>query len=175
SIRQLAGDGVTADALEESIVQVDGLVTAFDLERLEAELGIDLDPDAFEEREGSPTIVARSVLVNPSVERAVDGQLPEADRAGGLIRPGVLSVADVRANFDQFEGEMVTVAGEVGTGIGPHVALLDGLLYDTEDLLMVTAGEAPGTFPQRIPARVTGIVRAFDVEAIEDELDVDLD
>jgi hypothetical protein len=170
--------GLPADAVEESIAQVEGRVMRFDRARLEREAGIRLDPALMEDDEDRLVIVARSVLLNPSVEQAAEAHGEEVGGAqgpGGLLGPGVMSVMEALGRAEHLEGRHVTVAGEVGQAIAPHVAVLLGELDRERNLVLVRTDPLVAAFPEQIPARVSGTLRPFETAALERELGIDLD
>lgn len=78
--------------------------------------------------------------------------------------------------FDSYEGEEVTVSADVNQVVSPSSFIIAGTDdTDVEPLLVISATEVAGLAPD-LTVAVTGTVqRAFDLTAVEEELDVDLD
>lgn len=158
---------------EDAVAQVEGIVMgtnrgtlAHDLTMLEGDAGFDRlgEGDLW-------VLEATSIVVNPFVDD--DGvPVPQGD---AFDAEGVLSVDRAVRNFDQLEGETATVAGELSTTIVPHVAVFEGMLYEVENLLLVSEHQSVGTFPATATARVTGTLIRFNVQEIEERLGIDLD
>lgn len=103
----------------------------------------------------------------PGGAAATDGGTPSTSASAsptvmGASGSGFLSVREIQQGASTYRGKQVTVAGDLGAAIAPHVAILDGRLYGTEDVILVTRDAAPGAFPVRAPVRGTGVLDEFD-------------
>lgn len=104
-----------------------------------------------------------------------DDAEPTASTPGLSADGSVLAITEVINRRDSLLGQEVEVGGDLGRGLTPHVSLLDGRAYNTDDILLVTEQPSPGAFPIRVPVRATGEVVEFDVARMEQRLGVDLD
>lgn len=89
--------------------------------------------------------------------------------------PGILTIPEAIDQIETLEGQEVTVAGQLGRGLEPHVAVLDGALYETQDILLVSTDADIGLFPIRAPVRATGTIVRLDIAEAEERLGIDLD
>jgi hypothetical protein len=159
---------------------VTGIVRPFDLAAIEREVGVDLADDQFVAWAGRPVIVARSVV------EWSPGFGPPASRPAGAQQVVRATVDQITDQPSAFYADIVDVTGELERSIGWRSFVMEDndLLFD-EELLVISARpllDRHGqplritTFaPQQATVRVQGHVRAFDLGAIERELDLDLD
>jgi hypothetical protein len=119
--------------------------------------------EALEEFEG-PAVMVASHMTSPTLE-VLRPDLPGAD---------ALAIQDVVDNFQQYEGQRITVVGEIARSVGDHVAMFGGLRLGEDSIII--AGDLPeGVFIQPIRAVVTGTVGTFSRSELEQELGIELE
>ncbi len=105
--------------------------------------------------------------------------------SGNSAPPNIgVTVNDVTESPRSVEGRVVTVSGEVNRIYGPHMFSIGGDDFlEGAELLVFGMSSLPSIVEQMDDTtelmndivQVTGMVRMFDEDAIEDDLDIDID
>ncbi len=104
----------------------------------------------------------------------------EAGEEAGQTRPaGRVTVEELTNNPSEFYGESVTVSGEVMEAVEPGAFRIEG---DDEELLVAGVQQLPKIVEGEVKevnegdrVRVTGEVRPFKIEEIQQEVDYGID
>ena len=165
-LSEIADRSGDAPLSQGDAVQVTGEVREFELPGVEREIGVDLDDELLDYREGTSSIVASSVSAEPLIPEAVE--------------PVVL--ADLTNDPEEYYGRSVTVDGVVGETVEPNAFVLadeavleDDVLEDAEGVLVVSGPDAAPNLAEGEAVQVVGTLREFDLAAFEEDLGVDLD
>ena len=161
------GEPLTANRLDDANVVITGTIQPFDMQEIEQQIGAALDENQFATYADRPALIASSIRLAPF-------QFPHTG----------ITVDQITDDPAAFYGQTVTITGEMGRAMGQHVFTVrdDDFLFAEEitvitpQVLMDRQGHAldAGQFGER-HVRVTGTVREFDAETLQQELGVPLD
>ena len=158
NLPSLAAIAANEDIAEGDVVQVTGMVQAFDEAEFESELGVDLEDRIFEDFGDSPALRATAVSLVPVVASQ-----------GEQLR---ISVQALEAGSDEFLGSRVTLTdAAVDEVISPRVAALgdDVLLVTPPSSSALTDGQALEVDGRVVEISTVELVNALDLQD-EDEL-----
>lgn len=163
----------TLDA--QQTVRVSGMVRNFAIADINSDLDLDLDEQTYRDYDNTPVIVASTIdlIAGGADEPAAGTDEPAA---------GALTVAEIAAQPDAFVGQTVTVRGQIEELVGTTAFSMDenaAAAAGIDNDLLVVGGQ-PGTVQlseanESESVEVMGIVRRFDLSAIEQEVGYALD
>lgn len=165
-------------------VQVTGNIRLFDLAEIEQEIGFDLQDTSFTDYDNQPVIIAQTVNVigDQAAEGQPDGALLTPVPGTGSGEMGILTVADIAGNPDQYMGQQVVIEGSIDRIFSATVFTLDEdalLAAGIDNDLLIVAENAnafaldDGWLDDQV--QVTGTVRLFVLAEVEREFVLDLD
>lgn len=140
----------------EDIVQVSGNLRQTDVAEIEQDMEIEISADIPQELQDQPILVAQGSVVTARQQPA---------------QGDVVEVEELIENQDEYIGDAATIEGEVTDSFEQAAVEVDGelLVIDTTETLTEQALEEAES------VQAAGEIIAYDQEAIQDEVDLDID
>lgn len=170
----------TTDVLDRpldagDLVQVEGELQLFQPASVEAELGVELEGEAYLNRVGDPVVVASSLRI------VAETDVEKLHRQIALYPPNVTHEQTLRLlsrQPEQYYGRWTTVVGTISEMVGQEALLLEPTTLLGGDSLLVLnpfSGQMSPLVGLGSPVQAAGELQPFELQALEQVLDVDLE